>query len=205
MTNRVPGFLPDETPKPAELFFFALQQIVVMFPATVLVALITGFHVSTTIFASGLATLAFLLFTKRQIPLYYGSSFSYITAIASIMGGAAYQHLSLNQRISMAQFGIMMSGLVSIAAGFIIKKYGAKLIEKVLPATVTGPWHHHRLVLCANAMSNASPPEASLATAMTGTVIALITDFHHPLLSLLKGRYPAAHPLVWPLVMAERS
>lgn len=192
MTNRVPGFLPDETPKPAELFFFALQQIVVMFPATVLVALITGFHVSTTIFASGLATLAFLLFTKRQIPLYYGSSFSYITAIASIMGGAAYQHLSLNQRISMAQFGIMMSGLVSIAAGFIIKKYGAKLIEKVLPATVTGSVAIIiGLSLCANAMSNASAAPEGFAGYGNdwAWVIALITLISTILYSVyLKGR-----------------
>ena len=55
--KEVLGYLPDERPPFLELIFFALQQIVVMFPATVLVALITGFHVSTTIFASGLATL----------------------------------------------------------------------------------------------------------------------------------------------------
>ena len=49
--NTVVGYLPDERPPFFELILFALQQIVVMFPATVLVALITGFHVSTTIFA----------------------------------------------------------------------------------------------------------------------------------------------------------
>ena len=78
------GYLPDENPSFGKLLLFALQQILVMFPATVLVALITGFHVSTTIFASGLATVCFILITKKQIPLYYGSSFSYITAITSI-------------------------------------------------------------------------------------------------------------------------
>lgn len=139
MTEQVHGYLPDETPKPLELFFFALQQIVVMFPATVLVALLTGFHVSTTIFASGLATLAFIMVTKRKIPLYYGSSFSYIAAITAITMGPTYQHLALNERISMAQFGIMMSGLVSIAAGLIIRKYGRTIIDRVLPASVTGP------------------------------------------------------------------
>ena len=40
-----------------------------MFPATVAVALITGFQVSTTIFASGLATLCFILITGRKIPI----------------------------------------------------------------------------------------------------------------------------------------
>ena len=69
------GYLPDEQPPIWKLFLYALQQVVVMFPATVAVAIITGFHISTTIFASGLATICFILVTKREIPLYYGSSF----------------------------------------------------------------------------------------------------------------------------------
>lgn len=192
MTNQVHGYLPDETPKPAELFFFALQQIIVMFPATVLVALITGFHVSTTIFASGLATLAFILVTGRKIPLYYGSSFSYITAIASIMGGAAYQQYTLDQRISIAQFGIMMSGLVSIAAGLIIKKYGSRLIDRLLPPSVTGSVAMIiGLSLCANAMGNASSAPKGFEGAGNdwAWIIAIITLLSTILYSVyLKGK-----------------
>jgi len=136
--NQPIGYLPDERPPVIELIFFALQQIVVMFPATVLVAIITGFHVSTTIFASGLATLCFILITGKKIPLYYGSSFSYIAAISSIMTSEAIAENGLNHMISVAQFGIVMSGLVSIAAGLIISKIGKDVIEKVLPPTVTG-------------------------------------------------------------------
>ncbi len=133
----VQGYLPDETPSFGKLILFALQQILIMFPATVTVALLTGFHVSTTIFASGLATLVFLFITKRQIPLYYGSSFSYIAAIIGITG-ASYGQLAPDALISQAQFGIICSGLVSIIAGLIIKRFGMKSIEKVLPPTVTG-------------------------------------------------------------------
>jgi len=132
------GYLPDERPPFIELIFFALQQIVVMFPATVLVAIITQFHVSTTIFASGLATLCFILITGRKIPLYYGSSFSYIAAISSIMTAEAIAKNGLNEMISVAQFGIVMSGLVSIVAGLIITKIGKNTIDKILPPTVTG-------------------------------------------------------------------
>jgi len=64
----VVGYLPDERPPFWKLFLFAFQQILVMFPATVLVALLTGFHVSTTIFASGLATISFLLVTRGKTP-----------------------------------------------------------------------------------------------------------------------------------------
>jgi uracil permease len=151
------GYLPDERPPIVELIFFALQQIVVMFPATVLVAIITGFHVSTTIFASGLATLCFILVTGRKIPLYYGSSFSYIAAIASIMSAEQFSGLGLNEKISIAQFGIVMSGFVSIAAGLIIQRTGRKTIDKILPPTVTGSIAIIiGLSLAANAMGDAA-------------------------------------------------
>jgi uracil permease len=197
MKNKhVSGYLPDETPEFLELIAFALQQIVVMFPATVLVALITGFHVSTTIFASGLATLAFILVTGRKIPLYYGSSFSYIAAIASIMSADAFASYSLNDKISIAQFGIIMSGFVSIIAGYIIKKSGKAFIDKVLPATVTGSIAIIiGLSLSANAMGNASAIPStvaegsqSLATSLAW-VIALITLISTILYSVyLKGK-----------------
>lgn len=182
LKTEVTGYLPDEKPEFIKLVFFALQQIVVMFPATVLVALITGFHVSTTIFASGLATLGFILITKREIPLYYGSSFSYITAIASIMAAEQFAGLGLNEKISIAQFGIVMSGFVSIGAGLIIRKAGQGKIDKVLPATVTGAISMViGLSLAANALGNASSipanvAEASIATATNSAwFIAIIT------------------------------
>jgi Xanthine/uracil permeases len=131
------GFLPDENPPIWKLILFALQQILVMFPATVLVALLTGFHVSTTLFASGLATLCFILLTKKQIPLFYGSSFSYITAIVAITG-AKYGQVASDALISKAQFGIVASGLISILAGFLVNKFGKDKIDKVLPPTITG-------------------------------------------------------------------
>lgn len=67
-TKQFAGYLPDERPPALKLFLYALQQVIVMFPATVTVALITGFQVSTTIFASGLATLFFILITGGRSP-----------------------------------------------------------------------------------------------------------------------------------------
>jgi uracil permease len=193
--NQTVGYLPDERPPFIPLILFALQQIVVMFPATVLVALITGFHVSTTIFASGLATLAFILVTGRKIPLYYGSSFSYIAAIASIMSAEAFTTYSLNEKISVAQFGIVMSGFVSIIAGLIIKRCGKSTIDKVLPPTVTGSISIIiGLSLAGNAMTDASvfPEVAANQVSLAGNmawVISLVTLFSTIIYSVyLKGK-----------------
>lgn len=141
------GYLPDEVPSVGRLFLYALQQVVVMFPATITVALITGFQVSTTIFASGLATLCFIFITKKKIPLYYGSSFAYLSAVSAMAmaEGSAEQIASWQatgilpaELISKAQFGIIMSGFVSIIAGLIVRRYGVDKIEKFLPASITG-------------------------------------------------------------------
>ena len=165
--NQVIGYLPDERPSLWKLFLYAIQQVVVMFPATVAVAIITGFHISTTIFASGFATICFVLVTGRKIPLYYGSSFSYVAAIGSLMASDALAGYSLNDKIATAQFGIIMSGFVSIFAGFIIDKFGKEYIEKILPASVTGPIAMViGLTLAGTALSDA----ASIAIDNAGTL-----------------------------------
>ena len=157
------GYLPDETPPLWKLILYAIQQVIVMFPATITVALITKFHISTTIFASGFATLCFILVTKGKIPLYYGSSFSYIGAIVGLVG-ADYLHNTAilpDDKIAIVTFGIVMSGLVSIAAGFLVKKLGKDVIDKILPATITGPIAMViGLTLAGNAMADAAPATA---------------------------------------------
>ena len=136
------SYLPDERPTFWKLLLYALQQVIVMFPATVAVALITGFQVSTTIFASGLATVCFILITGRKIPMYYGSSFAYLTAIASMIAaeGTAEQLAAFNasrilppELIASAQFGIIFSGLVSIVAGLLVRWGGRKRWRRSCP------------------------------------------------------------------------
>ncbi|HWR22637.1 MAG TPA: solute carrier family 23 protein [Feifaniaceae bacterium] len=185
----VPGYLPEDKPSTGKLIFFALQQILVMFPATVLVALLTGFHVSTTIFASGLATICFLLITKGKIPLYYGSSFSYIAAIAGITG-AQFGVPASDALISQAQFGIICSGFVSIIAGVIVNRFGIEKIEKVLPPTVTGPIAMViGISLAGTAITNAGAFDAATgATSGVAWAAALITLLATILFSVyLKG------------------
>lgn len=166
--QQVIGYLPDERPPIWKLLLYAIQQVIVMFPATVAVAIITGFHISTTIFASGLATICFILVTGRKIPLYYGSSFSYVAAIGSLMASEALAGASLNEKIAVAQFGIIMSGLVSIAAGFIVKRFGRDSVEKILPASVTGPI---AMIIGLTLAGGALRDAASIAIDTAGTVL----------------------------------
>ncbi len=178
------GYLPNETPSPIKLVLYAIQQVIVMFPATITVALITGFQVSTTIFASGLATLCFVLITGRKIPLYYGSSFAYLTAIASMCAAKGYvmvDGILPEIAIREAQFGIIMSGFVSIAAGLLVRFAGTNAVEKLLPASITGSVAMIiGLTLAGNALGDAIPKISEGETAHTidqtlWIVVALVT------------------------------
>ena len=86
--QKVFGYLPDDVPPWWKMIILGFQHVITMFPATVLVALLVGFDVSTVLFVSGLATITALILSKllgkKFIPLYYGSSFSYIAATLAL-------------------------------------------------------------------------------------------------------------------------
>ena len=174
------GYLPEERPSFGKLLLYAIQQVIVMFPATVTVALVTGFQVSTTIFASGLATLCFILITGRKIPLYYGSSFAYLTAIASMCAAEGFVKVDgilPTEAIQYAQFGIIFSGLISIAAGLLVRFFGKKVVETILPASITGPVAMIiGLTLAGNALSDAIPNVTEVTSeSVMWIIVALVT------------------------------
>lgn len=196
---QVIGYLPDEKPAAGKLFLYALQQVIVMFPATIAVALITGFQVSTTIFASGLSTLCFILISGKKIPLYYGSSFAYLTAISSMVASqgtadqiAQWQTTGIlpTVLIQYAQFGIILSGLVSVAAGFLVRYSGKAAVEKVLPPTITGSIAMIiGLTLAGNALSDAAPKAADAATGIFTTSWVWVVSLSTLFATILFSRY----------------
>jgi uracil permease len=136
------GYLPNDAPPWGAMIGLAFQHVLTMFPATVLVAILTGFDVGVTLFASGLATIAALLLSswlaKSYIPLYYGSSFSYIAPVVAITVTNIYNIDDPVMRIRVAQGGIMLTGLVNILVGVLIRYIGKATLDKILPAEVTG-------------------------------------------------------------------
>jgi uracil permease len=78
----VMGYLPNDTPPFGQMVLLGFQHVLTMFPATVLCAILMKFPVSTVLTITGLGTVIALIGSKlamgKFIPLYYGSSFSYI-------------------------------------------------------------------------------------------------------------------------------
>ena len=110
----------------------ALQHLIAMFGATVLVPILTGFDPSVALFTAGLGTLIFHLCTKGKVPVFLGSSFAFIPVIlkvSEIYGGD----------LAYAQGGMVVAGLIYILFSFIIKKVGVEKIQKYLAPQVVGP------------------------------------------------------------------
>ncbi len=137
------GFMPEDVPSWGAMLSLGFQQVLTMFPATVLVAILTKFDVGVTLFASGLGTIIALLVAKRKIPLYYGSSFSYITVVITVM--SKYVPDCFNSSavycpdgVRLAQVGIVCTGIFNILMGLLIQRIGKDRLDKILPPVITG-------------------------------------------------------------------
>lgn len=147
MATKQMGYLPNETPATGRMILLGFQHVITMFPATVFVAALCGFHVSTVLFASGISTIVALILSRRGIgkfiPLFYGSSFSYIAAYLGIiqqMTGElpAFGVPVSDEVLSTLQAGIVVTGVLNIIVGFIVRAVGKEAVDKVLPPIVTG-------------------------------------------------------------------
>jgi uracil permease len=139
---KVLGYLPNDFPPIGQTILFGFQHVLTMFPATVLCALIVGFHVSTVLTFSGVSTIVALILSRwgigKFIPLYYGSSFSYLAATVAITN-AQFGQVAPDDKIQIAQAGIVATGFLNVCIGAIIRQVGGKkAIDKVLPPIVTG-------------------------------------------------------------------
>jgi uracil permease len=110
----------------------ALQHLIAMFGATVLVPILTGLDPSVALVAAGVGTLIFHLCTKGKVPVFLGSSFAFIPVIITVRE-------TYNGDLTYAQGGIVAAGFIYVIVSLIIKKVGVDRIRKILPPQVVGP------------------------------------------------------------------
>jgi len=110
----------------------ALQHLIAMFGATVLVPMITGLDVSVALFSAGVGTLIFHLCTYGKVPVFLGSSFAFIPVILKVKE-------LYNGDLAYAQGGIVVAGLLYVVISLVIKKFGVERIQRYLPSQVIGP------------------------------------------------------------------
>lgn len=162
----------DQNPPFAKGLLLSLQHVFAMFGATILVPLILGMPVSVALFASGLGTLIYMVATQFKVPVYLGSSFAFISAMAFAMK-------QMNGDVSAAQSGVVLVGLVYVVVALAIKLIGTKWIDRLLPPIVIGPMIMViGLGLANSAVTNAGFIKDGTVKQMTVAVVTfLITAF----------------------------
>ena len=115
-----------------------LQHMFAMFGATVLVPLLTGLDVSTTLLFAGLGTLLFHLLTKGKVPAFLGSSFAFLGGYGAIAPMLKDGTPNI-EMIPYACFGVACAGLLYLVLAALIKLFSARKIMKFFPPIVTGP------------------------------------------------------------------
>ena len=114
-----------------------------MFGATVLVPLITGLDIATTLLMAGLGTLLFHVFTKFKVPAFLGSSFAFLGGYATVAPKLPDANGELTiantEMLPYACVGVACAGLLYLVLATIIKIIGINKVMRFFPPVVTGP------------------------------------------------------------------
>lgn len=150
--------LPKFTGKNILLGF---QHVFAMFGATVLVPLITGLNISTTLLCAGAGTLLFHLITKGKVPAFLGSSFAFLGGFAivapKLLDAEGNATIANTEMLPYACGGVVVAGLLYVVLAAFIKIFGVVKVMRFFPPIVTGPIIISiGLILAPSAITNAS-------------------------------------------------
>ncbi|MBR2476654.1 MAG: uracil-xanthine permease [Clostridia bacterium] len=130
-----------DKPNFGQLLIFAIQQLLAIMTATLVVPVIinsscgTNMSSAAALVGAGLGTLFYVLVTKKKSPVFLGSSFAFIGSMIAAFAGATSMQLGFLGLI----LGAIFAGLVYVIIAIIVKFAGVKWIDKVMPVAVIGP------------------------------------------------------------------
>ncbi len=122
-----------------KMLILGFQHMFAMFGATVLVPLLTGLDVATTLLCAGLGTLLFHLITGFKVPAFLGSSFAFLGGYGAIAPLAGNGTMTNAQLLPYACLGVACAGVVYLILATLIKFVGAARVMRFFPPVVTGP------------------------------------------------------------------
>lgn len=134
-----------DRPKFHQLIVFAIQQLLAIMAATLVVPLIingnaglegeNAMSTAAALFGAGIGTIIYLLFTKRKSPVFLGSSFAFIGSMTAAFAGA----VSIAAGYAGLIIGAVLAGFVYVIIAIIVKFAGVAWINKMMPPVVIGP------------------------------------------------------------------
>lgn len=157
MDSQTLGINDASTLGKPKFFILGIQHLFAMFGATVLVPLITGLDVSTTLLFAGIGTLIFHLISKLQVPAFLGSSFAFLGGYASVKQMGMAQGMAEEMALNYACIGVAAATALYFIMAFLLRMFGTEKVMKFFPPVVTGPMVIAiGLTLSGSAISNCS-------------------------------------------------
>lgn len=117
-----------------EWILYAVQQVMAVFVATVLIANICGTPVDACLIGACIGTLVYQLITKFRSPMFISSCGATVSAVIGALAigdnGQNYLAVVLGGAVIFAIYGIF---------ALIVKLRGVETINKIFPAIIVGP------------------------------------------------------------------
>lgn len=155
----------------------SLQHLFAMFGSTVLVPNLFGVDPGMILLMNGIGTLLYILICKGKIPAYLGSSFAFIAPVQAVL----LSHEQTGNGYALALGAFIITGLVFIVVGLLIKYAGTGWINVVFPPAAMGAivaLIGLELIPVASGMAGLTPKNAGDATWVadpTTITISLVT------------------------------
>ena len=135
----------NDKPTFAKTLVFAIQQLLAIMTATLVVPIIINGNAGLTganamspaaaLFGAGIGTFVYLLFTKLKSPVFLGSSFAFIGSMTAAFVGAVTVAVGYLGLI----IGALFAGLVYVIIAVAVKFAGVNWLNKLMPPVVIGP------------------------------------------------------------------
>ena len=126
-----------DKPKFVQLIVFALQQMLAIMAATLVVPVLVNANgvqnlemdIAAALLGAGMGTGVYIAFTKAKSPVFLGSSFAFLSAMYS---ATAFGYFGII-------VGAILAGLVYVVIAIAIKAFGTRWIDKLMPPIIIGP------------------------------------------------------------------
>ena len=164
----------SDKPKFGQMIVFAIQQLLAIMAATLVVPIIIGNGMSpaAALFGAGIGTMVYILFTKGKSPVFLGSSFAFLGSMAAAFAGGISMSLGYLGLI----IGAVSAGLVYVVIAIIVRFAGVKWIGVIMPPVVIGPTVAIiGLSLAGNAIGDLTSGEVAGGSSYIALICGLVT------------------------------
>lgn len=118
-----------------EWCFYALQEVLAVFVATVLIANICGTPISSCLLGACLGTIIYQCITRFRSPMFISSSGATVSAVIGALALPAVE----SQNYLMVAVGGLIVAAIYITFALLIKFKGIEAINKIFPPIIVGP------------------------------------------------------------------